>query len=1153
MDICPSKHHEEAAGGAATAEAPAVRPGSGERSRPAAPAFWRSLEELAGSREFEDFLHREFPRGASEWKDPVSRRSFLKLMGASLALAGAAGLGGCTRQPKEEIIPYVTPPEYLVPGKPLFFATAMPFGGYGMGLLAEQHMGRPTKVEGNPDHPASLGATDHFAQASVLTLWDPDRAQAASHLGQISSWSAFQSFLRREVLKGENQGRNVRLRLLTETVTSPTLAAQIRALLKKYPNARWHRYEAVGRDNVNNGARRAFGRAVNTVYDFSQAERVLSLDGDFLGTGPGSVRYARDFIDKRRVRTRAELPAQLSPEGPPGVPGASNMTAPGPAAQILQPPATRPAGGQGGGATQPGGAAQQRAPEAPMLSMNRLYMAESTPTITGAMADHRLGMQASQVEAFARAVLRELQGGGGEAATTQSAAGGDAWAAWVRPMVQDLRQFQGRSIVIAGEHQPPAVHVLAHLMNQLLGNVGKTVIHTEPVEAQPEADGVQSLRELVEAMGRNEFDVLVILGDNPAFTAPADFNFGGDAGVLQQFAAAPGHVVIHSSLYYNETSFLSHWHIPESHYLEQWGDVRAYDGTSSVVQPLIAPLYQSKSHLELLAALMGEPDQSVRDVVANHWRGVRGNDGFDQFWTDALRRGVIPDTAAKRLDGLTVQPGAEGQSQQAPTQPAGAGAGLEIIFRPDPNIWDGRFANNGWLQELPKPLTKLTWDSAALMSWATAVDLKIVNQGDDPRAGRGRVVRLRLTGSDGKVRQVDFPVWITPNHPDHSITVYLGYGREHLPHSGLQTDDPVKGFNAYPIRTSGQMNFARGLQVEVRDDRHRLAGTQDHQVVESRDFDARDIVRAFGLEDFKRQAEAPRSEPVHLSLYPEWPYGNHKWGMAVDMNACIGCNACVVACQSENNIPVVGREQVLTNREMHWIRIDTYYRGTDPGNAEGPYFQPMMCQHCEKAPCEVVCPVNATSHSAEGINEMTYNRCVGTRYCSNNCPYKVRRFNFLSWAEEAPAFQMMRNPDVTVRDRGVMEKCTYCIQRLNEARRELKKIDAQMRDVPQGAPDAQRAAAYKRQMDVVMGGLEVACQQACPTEAIVFGDLNWVFADGSRPEVVALKGQRHNYEVLDELITQPRTSYLPRLKNENPRMPRTRASVAGAAQGAATH
>ncbi len=978
------------------------------------PAFWRGLEELAGTPEFEEMLTREFPAQASVWPDGVSRRGFLGLMGASLAFGG---LTACTRQPLERIVPYVDQPESIVPGKPLRFATAMTLGGYATGLLAESHMGRPTKVEGNPEHPASLGATDLFAQASVLSMYDPDRSQTVTHLGRISTWPAFLADTRKALTALDALG-GARIRLLSGTVTSPSLAATIRRLLERYPRARWHQHEPAGRGGAVDGAAAAFGEAVECRYDLSRAEVVLSLDSDLLTSGPGSLRYARDFMSRRRVR-----------------PGSG--------------------------------------------SMSRLYAAETTPTATGSLADHRLPLSGGQLMLLATALAAEL--GAADAAPANRL--GERQAAWVRTVAEDLRLHPGSSLVVAGDCAPQDLHVLAHAMNDRLGNAGSTVMYSDPVPADAGDQG-GTFAELVEAMAAGEVDVLISLGSNPVYDAPADADI---MAALYKVSRR-----IHLGPYVDETAEFSQWHVPEAHYLETWGDGRAFDGTLTLQQPLIEPLYGGKSALELVAALIDDEERSGLDLLRAEWQ-ARTPEGeeFEGFWRRSLHDGFVPGSELParrpRLDQDAVDRAAAELS-------AGESGGLELVFRPDPTVWDGRFANNGWLQECPKPLTKLTWENAALISPALAQQ-----QGLET----GDVVELVAGG-----RNLEAPVWVLPGQPDGSVTLHLGYGRATAGRVGSGL-----GVNANLLRPATAWRIG-GLELRPTGARQILASTQLHHNVmpdnpEGEEAERRHLVRVGTIEEFKREPDfaqhVAHGPDPELSMFPGHDYPGYAWGLAVDLGACTGCNACVVACQAENNIPVVGKEQVAVGREMHWIRIDRYYHGDLDEPAV--HHQPVMCMHCEQAPCEVVCPVGATVHSDEGLNDMVYNRCVGTRYCSNNCPYKVRRFNFLKYADtETPVLKLLRNPDVTVRTRGVMEKCTYCVQRINQARIEANVGDRKIRD----------------------GEIQTACQQVCPTRAIAFGDLN-----DADSEVSRWKQQPTNYALLDELGTRPRTSYLAKITNPN--------------------
>ncbi len=965
--------------------------------------YWRSLDELSDSQEFRSFLHDEFPGLAAIWSQPINRRDMLRLMGASLALAG---LSGCVSSPADKIVPYVHAPVEFTPGKPLYYATAMVLGGYAKGLLVESHMGRPTKVEGNPQHPASLGATDVFAQASVLTLYDPDRSQAVTNDGRLTSWSSLLSALSEDA-EAQRITRGARFRILTETVTSPTLLSQIQAVLDAYPSAKWHQYEPAGGNSARVGSYQAFGEYVNTMYRLDRADVILSLDADFLCMGPANIRYAREWASRRDVQ-----------------PGDSRM--------------------------------------------NRLYAVETMPAGTGTVAEHRIPLRPNEVEAFARRTAREI-GIPLDAGNPVSVP-----ADWMAALARDLRQHRGTSLVIAGDWQPPALHVLAHAMNDALGNTGNTVIYTDPVEARP-VDQLQSLRELVEDMKDGQVDLLLIIGGNPVFNAPADLDF---AGALKKVRTQ-----VRLGLYYDETSNFCHWHVPEAHYLESWSDARAFDGTATIIQPLIAPLYGGKSAHEILSIFLNEPDRTGYDIVRGYWKDRIAGRDLEDFWETSLNAGIVADSALPpkpvRLKEnwvslLPVPP-------QAP--PAG---GLEIAFRPDPCIFDGRFANNGWLQELPKPLTKLTWDNAAFLSPATAQRLGVSSR---------EIVELSCRG-----RSVLAPVLILPGHAPDCVTVHLGYGRTVTGRVGSGT-----GFNPYVLRTSGAFWSVSGAGLRTTGKRMILASTELHHTMEGRN-----LVRVGTVAEHSKNPafarEMGESPPSNVTLYPPVDYSKgYQWGMVVNLSACIGCNACVVACEAENNSPVVGKHEVANTREMQWLRIDSYYSG----EPEDPTvtLAPVLCMQCENAPCEVVCPVQATNHSSEGLNQMVYNRCVGTRYCSNNCPFKVRRFNFYQYSDwETPSLKAMRNPDVTVRGRGVMEKCSYCIQRIQEAKIQAEKEDRLVRD----------------------GEIVTACQQACPTKAFTFGNIN-----DPDSRVASLKRDPLNYTMLAELNVRPRTSYMAKLRNPN--------------------
>ncbi len=764
-------------------------------------------------------------------------------------------------------------------------------------------------------------------------------------------------------------------------------------------------YEPISRDNVYEGAKLAFGEVVETRYDLSKADVIVSLDADFLYAGfPGSARYTRDFASRRN----------------------------------------------------------------PDANMNRLYVVESTPSSTGMKADHRLPMRALEIEAL----VRDLS------APVPQGIGADVLKP-INAIIADLNAHKGACVVIAGDHLPPSAHVAVHALNAALGNVGKTVFYTDPVDANPVNRG-ESLKALTDDMRSGKVDLLLILGGNPAYDAPAELEF---ASALKSNAV---NLKVFLGTHRNETAELCQWHVPEAHYLESWSDARAYDGTVSIIQPLIEPLYGGKSAHEIITILAGQSGFSGRDLVQAYWQKQHTGADFDAFWRKSLHDGwvagttYVPKNVTQKASNFPV-------SQSAP------GSGSEINFRRDPSIYDGRFSNNGWLQELPKPLTKLTWDNPIMIGPAMAERLKL-NFKD--------VAELEFNG-----KKVKGPVWIQAGHPDNSITVFLGYGRTRAGRIGTGT-----GFDVYPLRTSQAPWFADGAKLKPTGDIYQLASTQGYQTMETPDGGNRPLVQERSLEEYKKEPNFAKEgePPADLTLYKPFDYSKeaYSWGMAIDLNACVGCNNCIVACQSENNVAVVGKEQTLRGRHMHWLRVDAYYNG--PRENPKGFFQPVPCMQCENAPCELVCPVQATVHSSEGLNDMVYNRCVGTRYCSNNCPYKVRRFNFLLFQDwETPQFKLMRNPDVTIRSRGVMEKCTYCVQRISEKRIDAERADSTIKD----------------------GDLQTACQQSCPANAIVFGNLN-----DPNSLVNKWKAQSRNYSLLGELNTRPRTTYLAEVRNPNPEL-----------------
>ncbi len=825
----------------------------------------------------------------------------------------------------------------------------------------------------------------------------------------------------RAALTAQQPLQGVGIRLLTEPVASPTLGAQIREFLGRFPSAKWHQWEPAGRNNARVGAQTAFGEMVEPQYRLERADVIVALDADFLACGAGSLRHARQFAARRRPEEAA--------------------------------------------------------------SMNRLYAIETMPTSTGARADHRLALKPSEIVELARQIAAGVGVG------SAGAASGDIQK-WAGAIAKDLQAHRGTSLVMAGDSQPPAVHALAHAMNQALGNVGQTVVYTQTPEADP-IDQLQSIRELATDMEAGRVDLLIILGSNPVYTAPVDLNF---AQAMQKVQRR-----VHLSQFVDETSELCHWQIPEAHFLESWSDARAQDGTATIVQPLIAPLYGGRTAHEVLAAFGDRPERTAYDLVREFWNASPAAGGdFDNAWRRWLHDGIVPGSA---FEPKTVAL-REGAATAAPA--AEAGAGLEISFRPDPAVWDGRFANNGWLQELPKPITRLVWDNAVIASPRTAERLQAENS-PNSRGGEHGTIDSDLVQIAFAGRTVTGPIFAVPGHPDDCVTVHLGYGRTRSGHIGTGP-----GFNAYAVRTADALWSGRGAEVSLTGESFKLACTQYHHLMEGRGL-VRSVTRDEFLEDPESVHEGFEAPPRTITLYPDFKYEGYKWGMTIDVNACIGCNACVVACHAENNIAVVGKDQVLRGREMHWLRVDAYFAGEPeaPGGLE-TYFQPVPCMQCENAPCEVVCPVGATVHSHEGLNDMVYNRCVGTRYCSNNCPYKVRRFNYHLYSDwNTASYKLGRNPDVSVRSRGVMEKCTYCVQRINAAKIESEKGNRRIAD----------------------GEIKTACQQTCPSDAIVFGDLN-----DPNSRVARLQAEERNYSILADLNTRPRTTYLAAVRNVNPEL-----------------
>jgi molybdopterin-containing oxidoreductase family iron-sulfur binding subunit len=996
--------------------------------------YWRSVDELADTPEFREMVAREFPKQAAEWIDPVSRRGFLKVMSASLALAG---LSGCTKQPDEPIYPYVKEPEDLVLGRPVYFATAMPFNTGAVPLLVKSDAYRPIKVDGNPEHPVNRGSSDPLSQGSLLDLYDPDRSQHVLYRGEVREFAAFLASFR-AMLADKKASGGAGLYILSDTVTSPTLAAQWKAAQQSYPNAKWLQWDPVNRDSAYAASKTAFGDYYDAQYRLQDADVIVSLDADFLSgiTHPGFLRLASDYASRRKLTD-------------------------------------------------------------PSVAMNRLYAVESAPSTTGFKAEHRLALKPSDIATFAAALAAAVGAGGVGAQPPAGPAG-----KFLTTLAADLKANGGKCVVIPGEQQTPAVHLAAIAINQALGNVGKTVVYTETVNPMPSIQG-QDIVSLANDIKAGKVEWLVILNANPVYTAPVDLDFAEALNKVPHSA--------HLGSHFDETAVVAEWHINAAHYLESWSDTRAYDGTATVIQPMIDPLYGGKTAHDVIQSMLDNPDLSAYQAVRKNWQSSLGTGDAEHAWRKILHDGMVGGSA---FEPKTVSAKIGDFGASAPSTPAGT---LEVIFRADPNIYDGRYANVGWLQEIPKPVTSMSWDNAALMSYRTLWKFNLAEQD---------VIAIESNGNT-----VLAPVLAVPGHADDSITVYLGYARQ----NGGRVAGGL-GFNAYAIRTSNGLLFAPATMKKTGktyefavtkshylDQRSKAAGgdgSGDHSL-EGNEALTRGIIRYATLDEFKENPNFAHEEEdpePDTSMFANWRYDKNAWGMAVDMNSCVGCNACIVSCYAENNIAVVGRHNTQTGRIMQWLRIDTYFEGDL--DAPRAHFQPMTCQHCENAPCEQVCPVGATIHSPEGLNVMVYNRCVGTRYCSNNCPYKVRRFNFLLYSDfETESLKLMRNPDVTVRSRGVMEKCSYCVQRISAAKIAADKADRDIRD----------------------GEIVTACQQACPTGAITFGNIN-----DKASKVFKLKSQQRNYGVLADLNTRPRTTYIAEVFNPNPELSEARTESAPA-------
>ena len=1013
--------------------------------------FWKNLDELADTPEFQELLQEEFPRqaGAGEWANAVSRRGFMKVMGASFALAG---LAGCTKQPDEPIYPYIKQPEDIILGTPTFFATAHPFPTGAIPVLVKSDAFRPTKLEGNPEHPLTHGTLDAFTQASLLDLYDPDRSQHPRLRGENAEWPQFQQEFRSGVAKlPGGQG----LYFLSEQTTSPTFAAQWKQLQAQYPQARLVQYEPAGGDAHRVISKAAFGEYYDTQYRLADADVILALDADFLGgiAFPGFLPMSAAYAARHRFE-----------RGKP---------------------------------------------------MNRMYAVETMSTVTGFKAEHRLALAPSELDAFATAL----------ASGDAGAFGGNADVAkFASVLMADLKKANGRCAVIAGPQSTPVCQAAALQLNAALGAVGKTVFYTAPVHAVP-GEGGADLKAMVADMNAGKVQWLVMLGTNPLYNAPADLGFPA------AFNQVPN--TVHLGSHLDETGFYSTWHIPRAHYLESWTDCRAYDGTISIVQPMIAPLYGGVTPHDVLATLL-DPSQGAYDVVVATAKTYIPGD-FPTGWRKALHDGWVEGSAFTPAAGIGTP---KAMSQAAP---APVGKGLQIRFLTDPSVYDGRYSNNGWLQELPRQVTNLSWDNATLLSLATMEALGVEEN---------EAVTLEVNGG-----RITAPVLMVPGHADGAVTLHLGQGRR----AEAGRVAAGVGVNAYQLRTVEQPYAAGGLRVTGTKGMYDLCVTKAHNIehrghyaqhdLEGKKFDTEGTYSLQGHEAMERaiiryatydeamkdanfahegasgtlvdkigynpEGEAPADKDS--MWYGAWRYDHidpssrelqNAWALSVDLNSCIGCNACVVACYAENNIAVVGREQVKVGRDMQWLRIDNYFEG-DLHNPRA-HFMPMMCQHCEQAGCEQVCPVGATVHTPEGLNTMVYNRCVGTRYCSNNCIYKVRRFNFLLYSDyETESLKFMRNPDVTVRSRGVMEKCTYCVQRIEEAKFTADKENRGIRD----------------------GEIVTACQQSCPTNAIIFGNKN-----DPKSKVAQRRASERDYQALGDLNYRPRTTYTAGVINPNPEL-----------------
>jgi Fe-S-cluster-containing dehydrogenase component/anaerobic selenocysteine-containing dehydrogenase len=987
--------------------------------------LWRSLEHKADPARLEqagsgsDVVNRNI-----EAKDlfTLNRRKFMTLSGA---IGTLAGIEGCIRRPAENIMPYADMPEYVNPGVPNHYATVTSVAGEALGLVVTSYEGRPTKVEGNPDHPASLGATDMWAQSSILDLYDPERSRQPHQRGVASDFASFDEFFNAKIDELAKKG-GAGLYVLAQPTQSPTYVRLRELVMKRLPGARFVTYAPVSQGNARVGTLIAFGQPLQPVHDFSRAKVVLSIDSDFLGSEAGNVAAQRGFAQARDAD-----------------------------------------GGE----------------------MNRLYAVEPTLSITGSNADHRLRLAAQDIPNYLRALVAELGSAGAQLGPLSAAVAGAKTdgipAPWLKAVAKDLIDNRGRSLIVAGYRQPPAVHALVAAANRLLGNVERTVAYAAPLDAS-EGDGASAIAGLARDVEAGKVDTLISLGGNPVYDAPADLGFA------KLLSRVPTTIQFSGAL--DETAALSTWQVPRAHELESWGDAQSWTGVYSVQQPLIAPLWGGRSDIEVLGKLAGLPNwrgyELVKTTVED--RGMKG----ELAWRTLLNKGVAPQTYGGFASNLGIR---EAEITSALTQlPAPAALGtdsFEAVFVADPKLYDGRFANNSWLLELPDPITRVVWDNNAWLAPSTGKRLGIQN-GD----------MIRLTNGQ---QSIDIAAWLQPGVAQQSVILPLGWGRTAAGSNGNK-----RGFDVYPLRGSNAPHFVSGVTIEKLGKRYPISQTQEHDVMEGRPIAIEATLAEYKAKPNFTEYESP--DPAFGPLWKTQDYSKgNQWAMLIDLNTCSGCSACVIACQAENNIPVVGKEQVARGREMHWLRIDRYYVGDDADDPEVT-FQPLACQHCEEAPCENVCPVAATSHSPEGLNDIAYNRCIGTRYCMNNCPYKVRRFNFLNFNQDIPETrQMGMNPNVTVRFRGVVEKCSYCVQRIQMAKSKAK----------------QQGRHELREGEVV-----VACQQACASRSITFGDVN-------DPNSAIKKKHRaeRSYGLLAEIGTRPRTRFLGKIRNPNPEMKAVKA------------